>query len=103
MSYFSEPYTHIKNKMKVKLGLSNYVTKSDLKNAIGVDKFNFAKKPDIPGLKSEIDKLDIGKLETTHVRSQGGGGLGWVWGVVLPPLPDLNNFNFTLNRKTCLF
>ena len=76
MSYFSEPYTHIKNKMKVKLGLSNYVTKSDLKNAIGVDKFNFAKKPDIPGLKSEIDKLDIGKLETTQVRSQGWGGGG---------------------------
>ena len=85
MSYFSEPYTHIKNKMKVKLGLSNYVTKSDLKNAIGVDKFNFAKKPDIPGLKSEIDKLDIGKLETTQVRSQGGGARGG--GAYSPPCP----------------
>ena len=30
--------------LKVKLDLSNYVTKSDLKNAAGVDTFDFAKK-----------------------------------------------------------
>ena len=30
MSYFPEPCTHSKNKVKVKLGLPNYAIKSDL-------------------------------------------------------------------------
>ena len=34
-------------------------------NATGVDTLKFAKKFDLASLKSEIDKLDIGKLETT--------------------------------------
>ena len=53
--------------VKVELDLSNYATKADLKNAAGVDTFEFAKKVDLASLKSEIDKLDIGKLETTSV------------------------------------
>ena len=36
-------------------------------NATGVDSLKFAKKFDLASLKSEIDKLDIGKLETTPV------------------------------------
>ena len=35
MSYIP-PYAHIKNKTKVKLSLSNYATKSDLRNGTGV-------------------------------------------------------------------
>ena len=31
MSYFSEPYTHSKNKIKVEVDFSNYATKSDFK------------------------------------------------------------------------
>ena len=53
--------------MKVELDLSNYATKADLKNATGVDTLKFAKKVDLASLKSEIDKFDIGKLETTSV------------------------------------
>ena len=53
--------------VKVELDLSNYATKADLKNATGVDTLKFAKKVDLASLKSEIDKLDIGKLETTSV------------------------------------
>ena len=37
MSYFLEPYTRSKNKIKVKLDLSNYATKFELKNRTGVD------------------------------------------------------------------
>ena len=44
MSYFTEPYTHIKNKTKVELDLSNYATKSDLKNTAGIDTSIVAKK-----------------------------------------------------------
>ena len=35
MSYFAEPYTHSKNKSEAELDLSNYETKSDLKNEYG--------------------------------------------------------------------
>ena len=45
--------------------LSNYATKANLKNTTGVDTSKFAKKVDLASLQSEIDKLDIGKLETT--------------------------------------
>ena len=43
----------------------NYATKSDLKDATSIDISKFAKKDDLVGLKSDVDKLDIGKLETT--------------------------------------
>ena len=40
--------------------MSNYATKSELKNATDVYISDFAKK-------SEVDKLDIGKLKTTPI------------------------------------
>ena len=43
--------------MKVELDLSNYATKTDLKNATGVDISKFAKKVDLANLKSHVDKL----------------------------------------------
>ena len=49
--------------VEVELDLSNYATKSDLKNATGVDTSKFAKKDDITNLKSNVDKLDIDKLK----------------------------------------
>ena len=70
--------------------MSNYLTKTYLKNATGVDRSSFAKKKtdlanekldidkldidklksvpsNLNNLKSKVDKLDIGKLETTAV------------------------------------
>ena len=41
--------------------MSNYAPKADLKNATGVDTSKFAKKVDLLGLKSNVDKLDINK------------------------------------------
>ena len=41
----------------------NYATKSDLKNAKGIDTSDFAKKADLAFLKSDIDELDINKLK----------------------------------------
>ena len=46
MSYFAELHTFSKNRIEVELDLSNYATKSDLKNAAGVDTLDFAKKID---------------------------------------------------------
>ena len=49
--------------MKVELDLSNYATKTDLKNVTGVDTSKSAKKIDLNNLKSDLDKLDIDKLK----------------------------------------
>ena len=45
--------------MKFKLYLSNCATKTDLKNATGVDTSKFAKKVDIASLKSNVEKKII--------------------------------------------
>ena len=47
--------------------MSNYATKSNLKGAAGIDTSNFAKKADLNSLKSNIDRLDVNKSETTPV------------------------------------
>ena len=49
--------------MKVELGLSNYTTKADLKNATSVHRLKFAKKVNLANLKSDVDKQDIDKLK----------------------------------------
>ena len=69
MSCFSKQHTN-KNKIGVELDLSNYATKSDLANLKSeVDKLDIDKLEkvlnDLNSLKSNVDKLDIGKLETT--------------------------------------
>ena len=49
--------------MKVKSDLSNYTTKTDLKNETGIDALSFAKRVDLANIKSNVDKLDIDKLK----------------------------------------
>ena len=51
----------------VKVDLSNYATKIDLKNVSHVDVRSFALKSNLASLKTEIDKLDIDKLVTIPV------------------------------------
>ena len=53
--YFPEPKSS-GGRVKVELNLSNYTTKTDLKNALGVDTSSFAKKSDLANLKSDVDK-----------------------------------------------
>ena len=60
--YFLKPKSFRAN-MKLQLDLSNYATNIDFKNASGVDTSDFAKKTDLTSLKSDMDKLDIDKLE----------------------------------------
>ena len=60
--YFPEPKS-LGGKVIVKLDLSNYATKADLKNVTGVDTSKFAKMVDLTSLKSNVNKLDIDKLK----------------------------------------
>ena len=49
--------------MNFKLDLSNYTTKSDLKNATGADTSEFVKIDDLASLKSNVDRQNIDKLK----------------------------------------
>ena len=65
--YFPKPLRSYKENIKVKIGLSNYATKTDIKNITDADTPNFASKANLANLKTEVDKLDIGKLKTVPV------------------------------------
>ena len=62
MSYYPESDSHIRDKVKVVLDLSNYVTKKELGDATEVDTSDLAAKTDFIALKFEVDKPDINKL-----------------------------------------
>ena len=62
--YFPKPYEPFGGDINVKVDLSNYATKSDLKNATGIDTSKLAAKSDLVSLKTEVDKLDIDKLKS---------------------------------------
>ena len=59
--YFPKPFRSREN-IKIKVDLSNYATKADIKNITHVDTSNFALKTNLANLKTEVDKLDIDKL-----------------------------------------
>ena len=63
MSYYP-PYKSSSNKVKVELDLTNYATKTDLKNITHVDVSSFASKTNLAALKTEVDKIDADKLKT---------------------------------------
>ena len=60
--YFQKPYEPFGRDIKVKVDLSNYATKVDIKNISHVDTSSFALKTNLASLKTEVDKLDIDKL-----------------------------------------
>ena len=60
--FFPEPYEPFGGDINVTVDLSNYATKTDLKNVTHVDTSCFALKTNLANLKTEIDKLDIDKL-----------------------------------------
>ena len=59
--YFPTLFSDYEN-IKIKVDLSNYATKADIKNITHVDTSNFALKTNLANLKTEVDKLDIYKL-----------------------------------------
>ena len=60
--YFPKAYEPFGGDINVKVDLSNYATKADIKNISHVDTSSFALKLNLVGLKTEVDKLDIDKL-----------------------------------------
>ena len=60
--YFPKPFRHFGGNINVKIHLSNYPTKTDLKNLTHVDTLSSVLKKYLGSLKTEVDKLDINKL-----------------------------------------
>ena len=61
--YLPKPFnSHFNDSIKVKIDLSNYATKGDIKNILRVDTSSFALKTNLANLKTEVDKLDFDKL-----------------------------------------
>ena len=65
--YFPKPYEPFGGDTNVKVDLSNYATKADIKNILHVDTSRFALKTNLSSLKSEVDELDIDKLAPVPV------------------------------------
>ena len=61
--YFPKWHKPFDGDINVKIDLSNYATKSGLKNATGIYTSKLATKSDLVNLKTEVDKLDIDKLK----------------------------------------
>ena len=57
-----KPYEPFSGDINVKVDLSNYATKTDIKNISHVDTSSFASKKNLANLKNKVDKLDIAKL-----------------------------------------
>ena len=61
--YFPKPFnSDFEDSIKVKIDLTNYATKTDIKNISHVDTSSSALKTNLANLKIEVDKLDIDKL-----------------------------------------
>ena len=65
--YFPDPFRNFGGNINVKVDLSNYATKTDLKNVTHIDTSSFALKTNLASLKTEVDKLDIDKLAPVPV------------------------------------
>ena len=60
--YFPKIFRSFGRNINVKVDLSNYATKTDLKNVTHIDTSSFALKTNLAGLKNEIDESGIHKL-----------------------------------------
>ena len=60
--YLPKSFRNFGENINDKVDLSNDATKIDLKNVTHLDTSSFALKTNLASLKTEVDKLDIGKL-----------------------------------------
>ena len=67
MSQYFPPYNNSSDNIKVELDLTNYTTKTDLKNITHVEVSSFASKTNLAALKTEVYKIDVDKLKTAPV------------------------------------
>ena len=64
MSTYYPSYKSSSSNVKVELDLTNYATKTDLKNIAHVNTSSYALKTNLAALKTEVDEIDTNKLKT---------------------------------------
>ena len=60
--YIPKSFRSFGRNINVKVDLSNYATKTDIKNISHINTSSFALKTNLASLKPEVDKLEIDKL-----------------------------------------
>ena len=60
--HFPKPFKNFSENINMKVEISNYATKTDIKNITHVDTSSFALKTNLTSLKNKVDKLEIDKL-----------------------------------------
>ena len=65
--YFCKPNEPFGGDINVKVDLSNYAAKTNLKSGIRIDTSKVALKLYLANLKVEVDKIDVDKLKTVPV------------------------------------
>ena len=65
--YFPKPHEPFGGDIIVKVDLSNYATKTDLKNISHIDVSSYALKSNLASLKTGVDKLYIDKLTSVPI------------------------------------
>ena len=68
IQYLLKPSEPFGGDINVKVYLPNYASKADLKNATGTDTPKLGAKSDLVSLKTEVGKLDFGKLVPVPVN-----------------------------------
>ena len=66
-NYFRRRYKSFDGDISVKVDLSNYATKTGLKNVLHVHVSSFALKLNLASLKTEVVKIDADKLKTVSI------------------------------------
>ena len=84
--YFPKRYEPFAGDINVKLDLSNYAKKADIKNISHIDTSGFTLESNLASLKTEVDKLDIDK-----------------WVPVLVDLSKLSDVVKNYKKKSCLW
>ena len=84
--YFPKRYEPFGGDINVKLDLSNYATKADIKNISHIDTSSFTLESNLASLKTEVDKLDIDK-----------------WVPILVDLSKLSDVVKNYKKKSCLW
>ena len=75
--YLLTPFNfHFGDSIKVKIDLSNYATKTDIKNISHVDTSSFALTTHLASLKTKYDKLEIEQLVAIPVNLNKSSDVG---------------------------
>ena len=99
--YFPKPFnSHFGDSIKVKIDLSNYATKTDIKNISHIDTLNFALKANLAHFKTEVDKLDIDKsVPVPAYFSKSSDVKKTVYDKLVPKIDNIDTSDFVFKTK----